>query len=105
MCTHFDGKDTWCKRQQMTPRVEAEHPIRAPNTPIMYTFDAKKGENLQEQAMRLGGPFSANIDATIDNLRNLGGCEIVIKNNGMASGKLWRALRDELIDNVKVTLK
>jgi hypothetical protein len=35
----------------------------------------------------------------------LGGCEIVIKNNGMASGKLWRALRDELIDNVKVTLK
>ena len=88
----------------MFPRDETEHsPIV--RTPIVYTFDAKNGENLQAQAMRLGGPFGANIDATIDNLRNLGGCEVVVKNHGMASGKLWRALRDELIDNVRVTLK
>ena len=58
----------------------------------VFHLDGRWG-NLCVASEKIGFPFTHNVDATIDNIRN-SPCEIVIKNHEDASGKLWRALRD-----------
>jgi len=51
-----------------------------------YIFNGKVG-NLDIEIDKLGHPFTHNVDATIDNLRDVGPVEIIVKNHKMACGE------------------
>jgi len=85
------------------PRAPTAKPT-VQQTKVFY-LDGKWG-NLCVASEKIGHPFTTNVDATIDNLRNLGyPCEIIIKNHELASGNLWRSLRDNDVDSDHVVIK
>ena len=90
-----------------TPSCQDQPIASTPNRTTTFCLDGNWG-NLCVASEKIGHPFTTNVDATIDNLRNLGcPCEIIVKNHSEASGKLWRAIRDgdlNSADHVVITL-
>jgi hypothetical protein len=73
-------------------------------TEHVFYLDGKWG-NLCVASEKIGYPFTITVDATLDNLRSLGKCEIVIHNHEKARGKLWRCLRELQEDGIVVTMR
>lgn len=90
------------KSKSETKNKQIKTPEKAVACPV-FILDGNWG-NLCVASEKIGFPFTSHVDATIDNLRNFGKCEIIVKNHTNASGKLLRSLRDNDIESPDVTI-